>query len=434
MTAKEELREIIAHAIDTAFKVDGGSGDVATFKAQTISLFDGYMDIISEEEAAKRLLAEKNFTSKTHNTPGIFVALSVASYIAYAENHREEPTAAGFKRRMDAFATGDESEETKDYWEEMASFFSPEEDGKKKIKSYKSIAPDKYLIPTGKVPRAMTERESGSAEVIPAHGKTPTVKTSFILHFQDDESIKILGRKKISKFDMAIMNGVISLVATGNIAITPAMAYRTAAGWGTDHGVTQKQEEAARKSIERLRVTFVQIDATEEAKAYCKKRGIKKVSSWKRDGALLSCEGEEITLNGKKVKAYLFNNYDKNGNLKMPIIKEYADISGQILALPMELSDMPISATEDNIILKNYLWVQIGAIKNNKTKRRHEIAYEGIYKELEIDPSSVLGRKQAQRAREATEKLLENWKRKGAIKGYSIYKAGRKPAGIKIEA
>ena len=118
----------------------------------------------------------------------------------------------------------------------------------------------------------------------------------------------------------------------------------------------------------------------------------------------------------------------------MPIIAEYAQISGQIATLSMELAEMPVSATESNIILKNYLWVQIEAIKNTRTARRQEIAYEGIYKELGIDLSTDLGRKQAQRAREATERLLQNWKQKGAIRSFATYKKDKKAAGVKVEA
>lgn len=434
MTAKEELKEIITSAIGSVFRV-GAGGDEDIFKAQSLALLDAYMETLSEEKAAENVAIERDVTAITGNTPGIFSALLIASEIAYAENHREQPTAEGLIRRMEAFAGKGSKQDAKDFWDALSSIIAPEDEAKGKPKSFKSVAPDKYLIPTGKVPRALTEREKGEAEVIAAHGKTPAVKTSFILHFANNDNVKILGRRTISKFDMAILNGVISLMACGNVAITPAMAYRSAAGWGPDHEVTPKQEEAAQKSIERLRQTFVQIDATEEAKAYCQKRGIKNIKSWKRNGALLTCDASEITqINGKKVKAYLFDNYDKKGALKMPIIAEYAQISGQIATLSMELAEMPVNATESNIILKNYLWVQIEAIKNTRTARRQEIAYEGIYKELGIDLSTDLGRKQAQRAREATERLLQNWKQKGAIRSFATYKKDKKAAGVKVEA
>ena len=95
---------------------------------------------------------------------------------------------------------------------------------------------------------------------------------------------------------------------------------------------------------------------------------------------------------------------------------------------------MPVSATESNIVLKNYLWVQIGAIKNTRSARRQEIAYEGIYKELGIDLNENGGRVKAQRAREATERLLQNWKQKGAIKSFAAYKKDKKIAGVRVEA
>lgn len=395
-----------------------------------------FMDKMSEQQAQALIEAASAFMPEGFGGPEVTAAfiinflLSWNTAITKAQDHPE--TLDMLKDHLSNNIVYDGSEAENSFFKELASILAgPTAEA---IKSFKSVAPEKYLITTGKVPRALTEREEGAAEVIAAHGKTPAVKTSFILYFANSEDIKILGRKTISKFDMAILNGVISLMACGNVAITPAMAYRSAAGWTPDHEVTPKQEEAAQKSIERLRATFVQIDATEEAKAYLQKRGIKSVKTWKRNGALLSCDASEITqINGKKVRAYLFDNYDKSGKLKMPIIAEYARISGQILALPMELADMPVSATESNIILKNYLWVQIGAIKNTRTARRQEIAYEGIYKELGIDLNENGGRVKAQRAREATERLLQNWKQKGAIKAFSTYKKDKKAAGIRVE-
>lgn len=395
-----------------------------------------FMDNMSEKQAQALIDAASAFLPEGFGGPGATAAFILNFLLtwntALNASQGNPETIATLKEHISHNIVYNGTEAENNFFKELASILSGGEAGP--LKSFKSIALDKYLIPTGKVPRGLTEREKGAAEVIPAHGKTPAVKTSFILYFANEDVIKIMGHKTISKFDMAILNGVISLIARGNIAITPAMAYRAVAGWGTEHEVTPKQEEAAQKSIERLRITFVQIDATEEVKAYCSKKGIKGPKSWKYNDALLSCKAGEITqINGKKVKAYLFDNYDKKGNLKMPIIMEYAQISGQILALPMELSDMPVSATESNIILKNYLWVQIGAIRNTKTARRQEIAYEGIYKELGIDVSTSLGRKQAQRAREATASLLENWKKKGAIKGFSTYNKDRKAAGVKVE-
>ena len=440
MTAKERLYNLISDILKKGWEGEALKENEAILAA--------FMDGLSEKQGEALIeTAENRFTSGKvsglKGEPVTAMAWGIALMIsmqgakwqelkekgAQFENGNPEDFLAG------ALLEGVPGDGLEWKWIELFAQQTKGKDADDAIKSFKSFALDKYLIPTGKVPRGMTERDAGSAEVIPAHGKTPAIKTSFILYFANDEDIRILGRKTISKFDMAILNGVISLVARGNIAITPAMAYRAAAGWNTEHEVTPKQEQAAQKSIERLRATFVQIDATEEVKAYCANKGVKAPKSWKYNDALLSCKAGEITqINGKKVKAYLFDNYDKRGNLKMPIIMEYAQISGQILALPMELADMPVSATESNIVLKNYLWVQIGAIKNKKTARRQEIAYEGIYNELGIDVSTSLGRKQAQRAREATESLLDNWKRKGAIKNYTIYTKDRKAAGIKVEA
>lgn len=400
-----------------------------------------FMDKMSEQQAQALIDAASAFMPEGFGGPEVTAAfiinflLSWNTAITAAQDHPE--TLDTLKDHLANNIVYDGSEAENSFFKELASILSgsAEED----VQSFKSVAPDKYLIPTGKLERAIAERGKGNAEVIKGSGKnSPPVTISFVLHFDSESSkeAKLLGPRNISKFDMAILSAVISLLMCNNVVITPAMAYRTMAGWDATHDITPKQEEAAKKSIEKLRKTFIDCDATGAIQRYCKDKGLPDDGSeWNVDEALLICGGlQRRMINGKIAKAYLFDNYDKKGNLKMPFVARLALKSKQILALPMELADMTISATESNIILRNYLWMQIGAIKNPKARRRPEISYEGIYKELGIDLSTDLGRKHAQRAREATEKLLQNWKQKGAIKSFATYKKDKKAAGVKVEA
>ena len=456
MTKKEELYNSIADILRKGWKDEP--------LAENMALLDAFISKLTEEQAVniaevaeqrfkgvrslpaskdyaeerkKRKGEKKDTFSYTVKQPLDIMAFGLAVYFANitaskAEN-KETWDAAAYDMVADTIIALMPGQGIGAEWPFIGLLETmikgAEETEEEILRTFKSVAPDNYLLPTGKVIRAMTEREKGAAVVIPKKGKAPAVKTQFVLTFTDD----IKTSKTVSKTEMFILNGVISLLKCGNVAITPAMAYRAAAGWEPGHEVKKSQEETAEKSIERLRRIFAEIDATGEVQAYCKTNGVKDdVSSFKLNGPLLACEAADAIINGKKAKGYLFNNYDEKGKLKPQIIERYASISGQISSMPMEFAALPVSATEGNIILRNYLWVQIEAMKNPKAKRRPEVSYEGIYKELGIKTDNINGRKQAQRAREATDKLLDNWRRKGAIKGYSTYSKNNKVTGVVI--
>ena len=431
MTAKEELIKRVHECLANQFNITK-----QTRKAAEDALENFWTGMSDEAAEAFLELANKMGPNEKHKWGSfefLFAFLAVSSAGKQVkENGTAEDAAKAIREFVKSTFSSDRNNK-KDFWNELIKLTGGDDEP---LKSFKSIAPDKYLIPTGKVARGITEQDDFDALVIRQQGKAPAVKTSVVLNVANDDGISFVGKKTISKFDMAIMNAVISHIAEGNLAISAAMVYRTAAGLSSDHDITDNQERKAESSIEKLRRTFAKIDATAEAKRYAEKKGYK-IDSWVKDRALLECTGEDAIINGTRVKAYTFNRHNE------PLIYEYAKISGQILALPMEYASMPLSATENNIILRNYLWLQIGAIKNSKAKRRSEISYEGIYKELGIDITAAGGRVKAQRAREATTALLENWMPKkdkdgnivseGAITSFALYPQEKKPLGVRIE-
>ena len=435
MTAREELIKRVNECLANQFHITK-----QTRKAAEDAL-ENFWTCISDEaaeaflELANKMGPYEKFKWGSFEFLFAFLAVSSAGK-QIKENGTAEDAAKAIREFVKSTFSSD-SNNKKDFWNELIKLTGGDDEP---LKSFKSISPDKYLIPTGKVARGITEQDDFDALVIRQQGKAPAVKTSVVLNVVNDDGISFVGKKAISKFDMAIMNAVISHIAEGNLAISAAMAYRTAAGLSSDHDITDNQERKAESSIEKLRRTFAKIDATAEAKRYAEKKGINPadITSWTKDEPLLVCTGEDAIINGTRVKAYTFNRNNE------PLIYKYAKISGQILALPMEFASMPLSATENNIILRNYLWLQIGAIKNSKASRRNEISYEGIYKELGIDITAAGGRVKAQRAREATTALLENWMPKkdkdgnivseGAIKSFALYPQGKKPLGVRIEA
>ena len=225
---------------------------------------------------------------------------------------------------------------------------------------------------------------------------------------------------------MAVLNGVVTQLLAGNTILTPDMIHRAMSGFGEARYLSPNQKAEVTKSIDKMRKTMGTIDATMEAKAY----GLN-VDELKLEDHLIVAKKANVTISGKKRTAYIFPR-NKDGSIDMPVLYTYAKISNQIQSVPAAVLQIPISSTPKNIVLRDYLIREIGAMRNPRATRRPEITYDGIYKRLEINQSGKSAKVEMKRARDATEKILSYWISIGFIQSFSTYKKGRTIAGVTV--
>ncbi len=326
------------------------------------------------------------------------------------------------------------------FWNEIAKILEEAT----KPKYFTTLYPTTYTFPTAKLynglPAASAPKEEnkgndendkvkiqkrkGKFEVIKATKTTPAVNSTVIIDSSNLSNVS--GANNITPIDMSYQNAYITLLLQGNEAITPAMLARVAAGLSPGQDVSGKQIEEAKASMEKQMSTLLTIDATEEAKAYGKKSGLIK-------GNMIYAEyAEVVSINGKTTSAYIPLS-DKRNGIKYPILYQYAAISGQIANVPYELLQIPsISSSQKNIVLRNYLLLQISGMKHGSLSNK--IKYSTIYEYLEMnEETSKSWKTETARVRTAAAKMLEYWKSENFISGYSTYKKGKTVEGVAVQ-
>ena len=428
MTSKEQIKTRIHSSLQNPAAKEGK--DIFAN-----ALIQRFVDGITEEQAAAILSVDKMIDSYTDGTQSppfdlgwtLWMLLSIA---AAEHNDGKFPSVEDVKAIAQGINNRSYPTEASSFWMELVKSLESAGAPEPSIEAFRSIVPKSYIMPVNKLQKniptiAEFEDAEATITVIPENKKRDAITTRIELSF-DAPNMQITGRSKPTAFDLAIQNGIISLIVSGNEVITPAMAYRATTGMTETQYISPQQVAAATKSIEKQRSTRIKIDATEEAKAYNKE-----LQEFTFDGFLIAADRATVTLNGAKHTAYIFG-HDRSGKVQPPILYRYAQISQQIQNVPAEALRLPINNTERNIVLRDYLLREIGAMRNAKAKRRPEITYNGIYDHLGIDQESSSAKVETKRTRDAAEKILSHWKRTGYIKDFSTYKKGRAIAGVKI--
>lgn len=243
----------------------------------------------------------------------------------------------------------------------------------------------------------------------------------------DDENLSFSG--KHTPYDREVSDSVTTSYIAGNRVVTPAMVYRAMNGFTSTERVSKKAVDKVRESLEKCLRIRVKIDFTQEARAYGRD-----VTSAVLESYLLALRKTRVISGGVEMEAYEI--------LEAPILYEYARVSGQIISFPISLLQTKdaVNSTEEVIVIRGYLLRQIEGMKSKTFKRSNRITYDGIYKELDIEPEYMSGtkaltdvyKKKTRTTRKHVDAILSSWKAQGYIKGYKPYKEGNTIKGIEI--
>ena len=239
----------------------------------------------------------------------------------------------------------------------------------------------------------------------------------------EGKGVTLTGRASFAPYDREALDGVTSLYEAGNRAVTAAMVYRAMNGMSESEHVSRQSAKAVTESLEKSRRIMAHIDFAQEARAYSKD-----VENAVLEGCLLACDKIYASVSGSVQVAYRL--------LRPPILYEYAQLTGQILSIPISLlqTSRAVRNTEEVIVIRGYLLRQVEGMKPQPFMRSSKIAYAGIYKELGME--RIAGQAfndKPRKARSHVEAILGDWAPKGYIKGFEAYKEGRAYKGVAIK-
>ena len=164
--------------------------------------------------------------------------------------------------------------------------------------------------------------ESGERELKVNNKNSKKEVTTKVMLNYENENVQLISRLKFTPYDREVYDGVITLYEAGNEIVTPSMVYRAMNGLTETEYIKSEAILKIKESIDKSRFIKTVIDYTDEAKMYNHT-----VDKTTYEGYLLACNKITVEAGGTKQEAYKL--------LDKPILYEYAQISGQIISVPI---------------------------------------------------------------------------------------------------
>ena len=229
-------------------------------------------------------------------------------------------------------------------------------------------------------------------------GKTKDVLVFYSINFDDlDPALKI--SKKLTPYDKRVYIAAAALFNAGNDVITATQIFRE---MGNSAPPAPDQIQKIWDSLTKMRSAVIQLDNQKETET------IKKYGVFKYDGQLLPFERISAYINNTLTDAaiHLF---------REPPLVSFARQRNQVTTITRKLLESPISKTEANLQLEDYLLERIGHMKKPNSTTPRKILYATIFENCGIE-----SRNQRHRAPEKIKRYLEWYQKNGWILGYSF--------------
>lgn len=218
-----------------------------------------------------------------------------------------------------------------------------------------------------------------------------------ILDFEEIPGISI--SRKLGMYDKRVFIATANLAKQGHKIVTVSQIYKQMGNRGRPSAADR---EKILKSLEFMAIVRVYLDNTEEAKLYTKYERVKGNFYLLATQSIQGCE-----LNGMPVD-------DAIQIMEYPFVFDFAERRGQVTTAPIELLESPISKTEANLLLEDYLFTRIARMRNNKGISR-TIRLATIY-----DNCQITTKMQKSRLPEKIKRILNHYKETKWIKGYIL--------------
>lgn len=204
--------------------------------------------------------------------------------------------------------------------------------------------------------------------------------------------------KRLSKYDKRVYTACDALWKAGNDVFTVSDLFRVMGNTGSP---SKDQIERINSSLSKMRLIVITVNNQPELDAGYK------YPPFEYDNTLLQFE---------RIKGY-FGNKTADAAvhlLRRPPLAEFAEGRGQVTKISRQLLQSPISKTETNLAIDDYLLERIGRMKGSE-KTPRKILLETVYQQCEIST-----KKQKQRTPEKIALLLGHYQKCGWIKGFTM--------------
>lgn len=251
--------------------------------------------------------------------------------------------------------------------------------------------------PLDKVNTKLWGLQPGKQAALKAEKDNSEEQANIYLMLDFDELQNNISRP-LTYYDKKVFLSVCNLKNNGNDIVTTTQIYKA---MGNKSRPAASDREKILKSLKVMSMCRVSLDNTEEANLY------PKYDKVKTDFYLLPTTIIEGYKNHHVID-------DAIHILELPKLFIFSKNRKQITKAPIELLESPISQTEANLQLEDYLFRRIGQMKN-KPELSKTIILETIYENCNIND-----RLKKSRLPDKITRILGHWKKIKWIKGYTI--------------
>jgi hypothetical protein len=285
--------------------------------------------------------------------------------------------------------------------------------------TYRSIRPRNYIMQIDAITNQLANLGGQTTLNVGRRGSQP-VLTTVALDMPDH--MKIEGGGALSTYDKSILNGVTSLMESGNTVFSIPMLYHAMTGRQNPTVDEALYDEISGK-LEKMRRMMLSIDLSEENKAHyvIGEDDLElEVTDVTLEGYLLPLNKVSGVVNGKRTELFQI--------LQHPPLYTYSKMRRQLASVPISLLGAPVNNNSTTIPLRTYLLQRVEMMKNPRNSIvQNSILYESIYKELgALDASKT----RKQRIRNYATTILDYFVEQKYISAYTEYKKGRTIAGV----
>lgn len=211
--------------------------------------------------------------------------------------------------------------------------------------------------------------------------------------------------KRLLPFDKRVYIAVSALFNAGNNIITLTQIYY-AMGYTGNPG--KKDLEGINDSISKMTGARIYVNNEDEANAY-------KYSKFVYDGALLPIERGTAVVNGQLADAAIHI-------FREPPVITFAKQRQQITTIAVKMLQSPVSKTNDNLQIEDYL---IERLAKAKKQKEHRILYKTMYEHIGLSDKTPANQKKIkQRLPAKIEKYLKYYQQCNYIHRYTMEKDG----------
>jgi len=208
--------------------------------------------------------------------------------------------------------------------------------------------------------------------------------------------------KALTPFDKRVYIAAAALYNAGNHIVTATQIYKMMGNRGQPNA---SDVQKVNDSLDKMGAARVYIDSTEEVKVN------KGYTAFKYDAPLLPFE---------RVSAYINNTLAESAVhlFREPPLITFAKDRRQITSIPRRLLESPISKTDANLMIDDYLLERISHMRTN-AKLPRKILFSTLFDRCHITTGP-----QRSRAPGKVKRFLDHYQAEGFIKGYSLDKDG----------